>query len=192
MTTSSLRILVQIDWTAGDVATSRLWDGGGPWVDADGNLWIGAGALGSLDEIEQAINGEAAELNLILSAVARNEADLAWLSYTNDEIIGSTVQILMQACDENDQPVGDPEIRFTGAIDDITFRDAVSGDRPASTIEVPVVNLFTVRRIRSGAVLSDADQRARSAILNPGADPDLFCERVPLLQDKTVTWPRWM
>jgi hypothetical protein len=192
MTVRSLRILVQIDWAGGDVETSRVWDGAGPFVDADANVWIGAGALGNLDEIEQAINGEAAAINLTLTGAAREESDIVWLHYTNEEIVGSAVTILIQEGDETDQPVGTPEIRFAGTIDDIAFKDAVSGDRPVSTIEVPVVNKFTVRRIRSGAVLSDADQRARSAVLNPGADPDRFCERVPMLQDKTVTWPRWM
>lgn len=187
----SLRILVRIDWAAGEVATTRLWDGGGPMLDGDGDLWVGAGALGNIDEIEMAINGEAASIDLTLSGAARSEADLAWLNYTNDEIIGSAVTILIQACDETDQPDGDPEIRFAGTIDDITFNDTVAGDRPTSTISVPVTNKFTVRRIKSGAVLSDADQKARAAILNPGGDPDRFCERVPLLQDKTITWPRW-
>lgn len=188
----SLRILVQIDWAGGDVATSRVWDGAGPFVDADANVWIGAGALGNLDEIEQAINGEAAAINLTLTGAARDEADIVWLHYEQDEIVGSAVTILIQECDSADQPVGDPEIRFSGTIDDITFKDVVSNDRPMSTIEVPVVNKFTVRRVRSGAVLSDADQRARSAVLNPSADPDRFCERVVLMQDRTIVWPRWM
>lgn len=189
MTTRSLRILVQFDWTTS--ATSRLWDGAGPWVDADANVWIGANSFGNLDEIEEAINGESAAINLTLSGVSTVQADLVWLAYTADQIVGSTVTIFIQTCDANDQPIGDPETRYTGTIDDFLMKDAVEGDRPISTIEVPVVNKFTVRRIRSGAVLSDADQKARSAILNPSADPDLFCERVPLLQDKTITWPRW-
>jgi hypothetical protein len=56
---------------------------------------------------------------------------------------------------------------------------------------VEVTNRFTLRRLKSGAVLSDADQRARAAAVNPEEEPDRFCERVPLLQDKTITWPRW-
>lgn len=191
MTTRSLRILVEIAWLGVETPVSRLWDGGGPWVDGGGDVWMGAGALGDLDEIEQAINGEAAAVNLTLTGAGREESSAAWLFYTNDEIIGAPVRLLIQPCDEADQPVGEPETRYTGTIDDITFKDAVEGERPVSTIQVSVVNKFTVRRLRSGAVLSDADQRARSAILNPSADPDKFCERVPLLLDKTITWPRW-
>ena len=185
----SLRVLVKFDWATS--TTTRLWDGSGPWVDGGGNVWLGAGALGNLDEVEQAINGEAASIDLTLSGVGKDESDLVWLSYTNDQIIGSTVTILIQECDETDQPVGDPETRFSGTIDDIAFKDGVMDERMVSTITVSVVNKFTVRRLKSGAVLSDADQKARSAILNPSADPDRFCERVPLLQDKTITWPHW-
>lgn len=185
----SLRVLVRIEWTTAE--TARLWDGGGPFVDTDGMVWLGAGAFGDLDEIEQAINGEAAELNLTLSNVGSNESDFVWLFYTAEEVVGSIVTILIQPCDEDDQPVGDPEVRFTGTIDDFTMKDTVAEEGPVSTISVPVVNKFTVRRIRSGQVLSDSDQKARSAALNPGADPDRFCERVPGLEDKTITWPRW-
>lgn len=185
----SLRLLVQIDWIT--ATTSRLWDGSGPVVDGDGHVWLGAGAFGELDEIEQAINGEASELSLTLSDVDSDASSLVWTSYTNDEIVGSAVTLLIQSCDEDDQPVGDPEVRFTGTIDDFSCKDTVSEDGPVSTISVPVVNKFTVRRVRSGSVLSDADQKARSAVLNPGADPDRFCERVPTLEDRTITWPRW-
>jgi hypothetical protein len=187
----SLRILLQVDWMTEDPATTRLWDGGGPFVTTDLNVWGGAGAFGDLDEIEQAINGEAATINLTMSGVGAEGSSIAWLDYTNDEIIGSAVTILIQACDADDQPVGLPEIRFSGTIDDISFSDTVADRRTLSTISAAVVNKFTVRRLTSGAVLSDADQKARSAILNPGADPDRFCERVPGLQSKEITWPRW-
>jgi hypothetical protein len=189
MTTRSLRILMQINWTTGDVA--RLWDGAGPFRDGAGNVWKGTAVFSGVDGVEQAINGEAYSLDVALTGVSREAADLAWLSYSNDEIIGSTVKLLLQACDAQDQPVGSPETRFTGTIDDIVLRDTVEGVGPTSIISVTVVNRFTVRRLRSGAVLSDADQRARAAILNPSGTPDRFCERVPLMNDKTVVWPRW-
>ena len=191
MTVRSLRILVRFDWAAGPVVTTRLFDGAGPWLDADGNVWSGAGALGNLDEVEQAINGEAASLDLTLSGVGSPESGLIWTAYEAAQIVGSAVTIFTHACGEDDQPIGSPEVRFTGTIDDFSIKDSVSEDRPVSTVSVPVTNRFTVRRLRSGAVLSDSDQRARSAVLNPGADPDRLCERVPLLADKTITWPRW-
>jgi hypothetical protein len=60
-----------------------------------------------------------------------------------------------------------------------------------ASISVECTNRFTLRRLTSGAVLSDADQRARAAVLNPLGTADRFCERVPLMQDKTIVWPRW-
>ena len=187
--TASIRILVQFDWPTG--ATSRLWDGAGQFVDADGEVWRGCSVGEDLDTIEMAINGEAYTLNMSLMGVGSDHADAVWLAYTNDEIIGATTRIMIQPCDANDQALGDREVMFTGRIDNILFDDAVSGDRPRSTITVEVTNRFQMRRLMNGAVLSDADQRARSAAVNPDAPPDRFAERVPLLEDKTIVWPRW-
>ena len=100
-------------------------------------------------------------------------------------------RLLIQHRDDQDQPVGDPEIRFTGTIDDMGFRNTHTDQGIVSTIPVSIVNRFTARRVRSGRVLSDSDQKARSAILNPLGTPDRFCERVPLLADKTIVWPRF-
>jgi len=189
MRPASIRILVQFDWPTGGV--TRLWDGAGPFIDAAGEVWHGCALGDDLDAIEQAINGEAVTINLTLANVAAPEADLAWLAYSSDEIIGAVVRISIQPCDSADQPIGDREIMFTGRADNIVFDDGVANERPRSTIVLEVVNRFTLRRLTNGGVLSDADQRARSAALNPDAPPDRFAERVPLLEDKTITWPRW-
>lgn len=189
MSTKSLRILCQIDWPTS--AIDRLWDGAGPFVDNAGEVWHGCTLTEGLDAIEQAINGEAYTLNLSLTDVAEDQAALHWKSYTNDQIVGGIVRIMIQPCDELDQPIGDREVMFTGRIDNVVFEDTVADDRTLSTITVEVTNRFTLRRLKSGSVLSDADQRARSAAVNPEEEPDRLCERVPLLQDKTITWPRW-
>lgn len=189
MPVSSLRILVQFDWPT--EAVSRLWDGTGPFVDSDGNVWRGCSLAEGIDDLELAINGEAAALNIALMGVGAPEADQVWLSYTNDQIVGAVVRIMIQPCDADDQPVGDREVMFAGRIDNVIFDDAVSGDRPVSTITAEVVNRFTLRRLENGGVLSDTDQRARSAAVNPGEEPDRFAERVPGLADKTAAWPKW-
>lgn len=189
MSVASLRILVQFDWPTG--AVSRLWDGAGPVVDPSANVWRGSSFADGIEDIEQAINGEAAAINIALMGVGAPEADAVWLSYTKEQIVGATVRIMIQPCDDEDQPMGDREVMFTGRIDNVIFDDAVSGDRPTSTIIAEVTNRFTLRRLENGGVLSDPDQRARSAAMNPTADPDRFAERVPLLEDKTVAWPKW-
>lgn len=186
---TSIRILVQFDWPTS--AVSRLWDGSGPFVDFDGNVWKGCSLTDGIADIEMAINGEAAALDVALMGVGAPEADAVWLSYTNEQIVGAVVRIMIQPCDDEDQPVDDREIMFTGRIDNVVFDDAVVDDRPVSTITAEVTNRFTLRRLENGGVLSDTDQRARSAAVNPEEETDRFCERVPGLEDKTVAWPKW-
>ncbi|WP_439611509.1 hypothetical protein [Reyranella sp.] len=187
--TKSIRILCEFTWPT--AAVSRLWDGAGPFMDGSGDVWAGCSLLDGLDEIEQAINGEATTLNMVLTGEGEAAGNLVWLGYSDEQIVGAIVRLLIQPCDENDQPIGDREVMFTGRIDNKLFDDSVIDERLRSTITVEVTNRFTLRRLKSGAVLSDADQRARSAAVNPEEEPDRFCERVPLLQDKTITWPRW-
>ncbi len=189
MRPKSIRVLVQFDWPTG--AVSRMWEGAGPFVDSDGNVWKGCSLADGIDDLEMAINGEAAELNMALMGVGAADADAVWLSYSKEQIVGAIVHIMNQPCDDGDQPIGAREVMFTGWIDNVIFDDAVTGDQPVSAITAEVPNRFTLRRLENGGVLSDTDQRARSAAVNPDAPPDRFAERVPLLEDKTIAWPKW-
>lgn len=189
MTVNSLLILVQFDWTNDTV--TRLVDDDDLLTDLDGNVWHGCSLGEDLNAIEMALNGEAYTLNMTLANLESEQADLAWLSYTNDIILGSGVRLMIQPCDASHQPVGSPEVMFTGRIDNIVFDDVVADERPRSTITVEVTNRFTMRRRMDGSVLSDADQKARSLKVNPSEDPDKFCERVWMFLDKATSWPRW-
>ncbi|RWC47953.1 MAG: hypothetical protein EOS55_13895 [Mesorhizobium sp.] len=188
MTVKSIRILVQLDFPS---KTIRLWDGAGPCMDAGGNVWQGMVLREGLDVVESALNGEAYTLALGLSGVPTDIADIAWQETEAGDVIGARIRLLIQDCDEWDQPVGTPDVRFTGKINNIVFDDAVSDDNPVSTVTIECVNRFTLRTLVAGSVLSDIDQKARSARINPGANPDRFCERIPGLADKTVQWPRF-
>lgn len=188
MAIKALRVLVQFDFPSG---TFRIWDGSGPYIDGDGHVWRGAGNLPNLDAVESALNAEAAMLEISLSGVDPTTADIAWAETEAGDVIGSTVRILIQPCDESDQPVGSANVRLTAAVDNIRFDDAVAGDEATSTVTVECTNRFNLRNLVSGSVLSDVDQRARSAVLNPGAPGDRFAERVPLLADHTIHWPNW-
>lgn len=189
MAVKSIRILVQLDWPTG--AVSRLFDGAGLFVDADENVWKGCTLADGIDDIEMAINGESAALNMALMGVGVAEADAVWLAYTKEQIVGALVRIMIQPCDDEDRAIGGKEVMFTGRIDNIIFDDTVSDDRPMSSIIAEVANRFTLRRLENGGVLSDTDQRARSAAINPDAPPDRFADRVPGLEDKTTAWPKW-
>jgi len=186
---SSIAILVRMDWPSG--AIDRLIDASGPWPDSDGNIWQGCELTDGLDAIEQAMNGDAFTLNLALMGVSVNISKPVWLSYNNDEIINARVRIYIQNCNEKDRPIGEPETKFTGRIDNVIFEDYSEDEEIISNIVLECTNRFTLRRIKNGAVLSDPDQKARSKVLNPTGNPDRFCERVYLLEDKTIVWPRW-
>lgn len=188
MAIKSIRILCQIDFPS---KTVRLWDGAGPYMDAVGELWLGMVLNEGLDQIESAMNGEAATLLLALSGVDGAIGELAYEDLEAGDVIGSKVQIMIQPCDQWDQPDGDAEVRFTGSIDNLLIDDAVQGDATVSEIRVECTNRFDLRTLTSGAVLSDVDQQARSALLNPGAPADRFAERVPGLSDKSIVWPRY-
>lgn len=188
MAVKALRILCRIDFPS---RTFRLWDGAGPYLDANGDVWIGAALNEGLDQIESAMNGEAATLMLSLSGVDKSISDLAYEDLLDDEVIGAKVLLLIQDCDEWDQPIGEPEVKFTGFVDNMPSDDVVNGDQIVSTIILEVRNRFDLRTLTSGAVLSDVDQRARAKVLNPSAPDDRFAERIPGLADKTVVWPRF-
>lgn len=193
MTERSARILLRFDWADAAATVTRLWLGAGVYVDGAGEIWKGAALVDDeqLEDIEQAINGEAARFTVGLSGVSPQTAGLAWDFYQGGNLIDSTLQILIQACDRRLRPAGTPRVVFTGRVDDVSFEDVVSGETTSSSALVLITNKFSLRRLTNGAVLSDADQRARAAVLNPEADPDRFAERVPLMQNKTVVWPRY-
>lgn len=182
----SIRILVRLDFPD---RTVRLWDGSGPLMDADGEVWIGATIMNGIEDIESALNAEASTLTLSLSGIDPALTDIAYDELEAGKVIGSRVQVLIQPCDQFDQPVGPPEVRFTGTVNNMPSEDTVSSDQFVSSIALEIVNRFNLRTLVSGSVLSDVDQRARSAVINPGANPDRYCERVPDLIDKTIRFP---
>lgn len=186
---SSLRILCKFDFPS---QTVRFWDGSGPYMDADGLIWRQTIlADGVIDQIEAAINAEAYTLALTLSGVPTDIANIAWQETEDGDVIDSKVTIYIQDCDDLDQPSGDPEVMFTGYVDDLDFADQAQGENSISAITVYIRNRFTLRTLTSGVTLSDVDQKARSAVLNPGANADRVCDRIPELVDKSIVWPAW-
>lgn len=190
MALKALRVLCQVDLPSGPL---RMWDGsGGPFIDAAGNIYRSCVLTeDALSSIEMAINAEAYTLSLVLNALDEKTSNSIYSDYKAKTIKGSRFRIMIQKCDQFDQPIGDPQIKFTGKIDNLVWGDGVSGDEIRSNITIEITNRFTMRTLTSGAVLSDIDQKARSAILNPGAPPDRSLERVTGLRDKTIRWPNW-
>ena len=189
MATKSLKILVRMTFPDGSIV--RFHDGAGPFLDADGEVWQGAMLSEGLDEIEHAMNGEATTLILAVSGVAQDASGLAFEEMEAGNVIGGRVELLLQPLDQWDQPTGTAETKFTGTIDNMPMGDTASDTGITSSITLEITNRFTLRRLTSGAVLSDVDQRARSAVLNPSAPADRFAERIPGLAEKTIRWPRY-
>lgn len=123
--------------------------------------------------------------------VDTSTGDAIWEYDENTSISGSPFILKLQEMDDTDQPVGIPEVKFTGTIDNLEVVDQSDNDSSTSVVTIEVVNAFTLRTSSHGGVLSDVDQKARSARLNPGAPADRFCERIPGLRDKTIRWPNW-
>ncbi|EPE95707.1 hypothetical protein [Rhizobium grahamii] len=190
MVSKSIRVLVSVDLPSG---TIRMWDGsGGPFMDADGEIWRSCTLTDdAIDQIEMAINAQAFTLSLAISGIDTDTSNKIWADYESGQIIGSRVRVMLQELDDFEQPVGAADVKFTGSIDNLVFGDDVSGGQIKSVIAVEITNRFTLRKLTNGSVLSDVDQRARSKILNPTGNPDRFCERIPLLVDKTIAWPNF-
>lgn len=189
MTIAAVRILAQIDFPS---VTARFWEGSGPYLDQDRNLWRQASFVdGSLDLIEQAINGEAFSFPLRVSGLDRLSADLAWQDYQEGQIIGSRVRFMTQDFDRWWQPLDAPEVRCTATIDDLDFDDVAESTQVTTTITVYLTNRFTIRTLSSGEVYSDINQKARAKRLNPAAPADRKLERMPLMIDQTIKWPRF-
>lgn len=190
MAVNSLRVLARVFLPSG---TIRFWDGsGGPLLDSAGDVYRSCVLTeDALTQIEAAINAEAFTLSLVLNGVDEATSNAVWQDYQAGNIVGSKFQILLQKCDDRDQPNGDPLVRFTGTVSNLNFVDQASDDAISSTIQVDVANRFTLRSVTNGGVLSDVDQRARARILNPSAPDDKFCERMPGLKDRTIRWPAW-
>lgn len=188
--TNSLRILAEIVFPS---ITMRLWDGsGGPFVDIDGNIYRPVILTqDALQSIESAINAEAFTLSLVLANIDEDTANAAYEDYLAGTVIDAAVKISIQRCDQYEQPIGALKRVFTGTVANLTFADQASDTGVNATIRVDVTNRFTLRKVVSGSVLSDVDQRARSKVINPAQADDRFCDRVPLLRDYKQRWPSY-
>lgn len=180
--------------------TLRFYDGsGGVFVDDDGNQYRASEITESaLSDLQSAINGEASNIGLSLISIPTSRADAIWEYDETISIVGSEVIVSIQELDDYSQASGAADIVFTGQIENLDVDDHISDnskdEEGISQINIQISNKFTLRKMTSGSVLSDVDQRARSQLLNPTAYPnnsDEFCVRVPGLRNKTVSWPNF-
>ncbi|WP_310622486.1 hypothetical protein [Flexibacterium corallicola] len=191
MRAKTIKILVLIDFPDEPV---RLWSGSGPYIDADGAHWRGAGELPqqALQQLEYAFAGEAVQMDFAMSGIPQDIAQIGFEETKKKDLIGSKFQVLLQDCDGYHQPLEtSPKVVFTGRVADFRFKDKVGDVGPIYELIMSVANRNLRRRMTDGSVLSDINQRSRASLLNPHAPSDKFCERVPLLADQTIVWPRF-
>ncbi|KZL04537.1 hypothetical protein PsAD2_04620 [Pseudovibrio axinellae] len=186
----SIKLLIFIDFPDGKI---RIWDGSGPYIDRDGNRWRGAGEIPSdaLDVLEFPFAGEAVTRDISLEGVPQIIYDHGFDEMTAKDLIGSKFQVLIQDCDGDDQPLdAPPSVIQTLQIVDFFFDEMRKDGSIFYRMTMKLANRFLLRRMNDQAVLSDVNQKARSAVLNPAGTPDQFCERVPLMRIQKIRWPR--
>lgn len=194
MSTRKVMVLIKMDFPG---TTARFWFGSGAHMDRDNHLWRAGGQLpeDAFTNIQYAFSGEASVLEMSLSGIPQDIADLAYEETQESDIIGSRVQVLLQSCNEHFEALASgPVVKFTGEIIDIKFSRKAIDDQEQPyikhTVTLSVANAFHARKSRRNSVLSDADQRAYSLKTNPDLPQDLCCERIVLMASKSITWPR--
>lgn len=180
-------LFVTFDFLSGPL---HVWEGDGP-LTRQAIDWRGIGhrqdgngnPLQSIDGLEQAINGTAAQLNLTLSGVdatvvaaAREDADAG-------EIEGRDITIQIGFFDATLPGLAPLDSLIILGIWTMQRPSFTASGATTRTITLPAETLFTQRSRSPFALLTDRDQQRRF----PG---DRACEFPPKLVDRDVAWPR--
>lgn len=168
--------LVEIDALSAPV---RLWDGVGTLATLDAKTWSGMGELLDLGNLPAPLGLSAERVQMKLSGVP---AELRALAAASDsEIQGRDVTVYVQFLDEAATPLDPPVVLVSYVMERLRTSADAAGNR---TITLEAEGLFARRRRAPNGTLTDRDQQARF----PG---DRGLERVPLVVDRTVKWPRY-
>lgn len=174
--------LVRFDFAS---ETMRLWRGNGVLRTNDGALWQGLGTFGGMSGIEQALNGQAPELNFTLSGIDADVMRLARDEF-EAEVRGRMVRVLLQffGVDDPDDPdnqrcLDNPFPIAAARCLTPTFAFTRDGER---SVTIAAETLFSLRSRPRHAMYTDADQQKRF----PG---DRGFEFAPTLVNKVLTWP---
>lgn len=161
-------------------APMRTWTGDGI-LEAGGQQWLGTKLI-SVSALEQAANGEAPLTTFTLSGVdpETNQATAQETDRVREQPVTAYLQYFAGPGDSM-IPTDDPVPLWRGIMKSVQFKATGPTQRQ---ISVSAESRFSLRsRPRHGA-LTDRDQQARF----PG---DRFCEFVPAMAAKTVTWPEF-
>lgn len=161
--------------------TMHLWNGAGT-IDVSGETWQGAGAMGSIDGLQQSRDPVSSKVTLRLSGVSAEVLAVAKANTTDVE--GRPAYIWQQLFDAEWQPIGARIPVFWGTMQRISIArtEANEFDGGSRLCELEIENPFAARARPTLSRWTDADQQAR----HPG---DRFCRFVPLQRTQTITWP---
>lgn len=169
----------------------RVWEGDGP-LDRGDFTWRGMGQrqdgqgnpLQAIEGLEQAVNGNAPQLNLTLSGVDSTVVQAARKDADADEIEGRDLTISLGFFVAN-QPGLVPLDSLISLGTWMMQRPSFTATGPTlRTITLPCETLFAHRSRAPFGMLTDRDQQRRY----PG---DRALEFVPKMVDRTVSWPRF-
>jgi hypothetical protein len=159
----------------------RVWSGFGT-ITAGGHDWSGLGEVGSIQGLEQAINGEAPESTFILSGINPEIVRLTREEF-EDKAADRLARVYVQFTNaEDDRPLelfDQPFALWSGQMKTARFELQSTGLR---RITVGCESRFSLRSRPNSSQYTDRDQQKRF----PG---DRGFEFVPTLRNKVVTWP---
>jgi hypothetical protein len=179
-------------WRLGTEPALHLWMGfndvpiGIPSLDAEGTVYLGAGKLMNIPELEVLINGIADRTEFYLSGVSIEASNI--VDEEAPPVTGAPVHVGIAVLNDRYQPTTPIIPLWTGTADYWTMKQSrteKATDTPTRTIAISVGTGDTTRSRPRFGFWTDAQQRIISST-------DAFCDRVARYsRGYQVTWPRW-
>ena len=182
----------------------RLWLGlndipiGIESVDEEGAVYLGAGRLNGVPDLEVLINGVADRIEFQLAGIDADQASM--LDFDDVDLRGREVHVGITVLDDYHQPVSPIIPIWNGAASFVTeYQPAAAGtETPSITIGLSVGSGVTTRDRISAALWSHAQQLALWAQFFPTPElqaanpPDDFCKGTArLARGVQPSWPRF-
>lgn len=165
--------------------TIRVWNGHTQFEDLSGNIYLPLYGTMQL-ELPQFATGTAADqITVGVDGMLGLDIDLlSTILSSTTEVMGRSLRVYMQLFDENWQPKYAPIAHAWGYMQPPKISRVPMTELQGATerVSISATNVFSGRALNSAARLTDRDQKIRF----PG---DKFCEFIPGLINKTVTYP---
>ena len=155
-----------------DSETLRLWTGIGD-LSWNGSTWLGAGAVGSISDIEETEELQANGVNLTLSGVPSEYIGLAY----DEPYQRRLVKVYFGLLDDTFAVIADPKAVFVGRMDIMNIDVGPETSAITVSVESRLIDLLKSRTWR----YTHEDQQ----IEYPG---DMGLEFVADLQNKEIRW----